>query len=99
MANPWDDVVGTAPYNENLERIKNIAEEKGFILNPDEERVKKVVGLMTMNFKEYNKYYCPCKQSHPLDPTKDVVCPCSTLEQEVNKDGHCYCRLFYKKET
>ncbi|HEC78048.1 MAG TPA: ferredoxin:thioredoxin reductase [candidate division WOR-3 bacterium] len=99
MANPWDGVVGTAPYNENLERIKNIAEEKGFILNPDEERVKKVVGLMTMNFKEYNKYYCPCKQSHPLDPTKDVVCPCSTLEQEVNKDGHCYCRLFYKKET
>ena len=25
---------------------------------------------------EFGKYYCPCKQSHPPDPEKDVLCPC-----------------------
>ncbi len=97
MNNKWDATVGTAEYEKNLARIKKIAEEKGFLLNADEERVKKVVGLMTMNFNEFSKYYCPCKQSHPLEPDKDVICPCSCMKSEVEKDGHCYCRLFYEK--
>ena len=70
MGNSWDPVVGTEEYNKNLARIEKIAQEKGFILNPDDERLKKVVGLMTMNQNEFGKYYCPCKQSHPLDPGK-----------------------------
>jgi ferredoxin-thioredoxin reductase catalytic subunit len=98
MANSWDPVVGTTEYNENLARIEKIAREKGYILNPDEERLKKVVGLMTMNSNEFGKYYCPCKQSHPLDPTKDVLCPCPPLADEVQGDGHCFCKLFYRKE-
>jgi len=82
-------------YEENLERIKGIAGEKGYALNADEERVKKVVGLMTRNYLEFGKFYCPCKQSHPLNPEEDVLCPCPTLEEEVSTNGHCYCRLFY----
>ncbi len=97
MANSWDDIIGTDKYNKNIERIENLAESQGFILNPDEERLKKVVGLMTMNFNEFGKYYCPCKQSHPLDPDKDLLCPCAELEDEVTKDGHCFCKLFYNK--
>ncbi|MGQ9535538.1 MAG: ferredoxin-thioredoxin reductase catalytic domain-containing protein [bacterium] len=27
-----------------------------------------------------------------------MLCPCPTLDEEVKKDGHCYCDLFYKKE-
>ncbi|RKX70130.1 ferredoxin:thioredoxin reductase [candidate division WOR-3 bacterium] len=84
-------------YLENLRRLEKIAREKGYIFNPDKERVNKVVGLMTKNFKEFGKYYCPCKQHHPLDPEKDPLCPCPDLDQEVARDGHCYCRLFYKK--
>jgi ferredoxin-thioredoxin reductase catalytic chain len=82
-------------YETNLQRITGIAEEKDYVLNADEERVKKVVGLMTRNYLEFGKYYCPCKQSHPLDLEKDVLCPCPDLEEEVAKEGHCYCRLFY----
>ncbi len=98
MANSWDDIVGTDKYNKNIERIEKLAESQGFILNPDEERLKKVVGLMTMSFNEFGKYYCPCKQSHPLDPDKDLLCPCAELEDEVTKDGHCFCKLFYSKQ-
>jgi ferredoxin-thioredoxin reductase catalytic chain len=97
MANKWDPVVGTQEYKENFTRIQKIAHEKGYILNPDQDRVKKVVGLMTMNQNEFGKYYCPCKQSHPLDPEKDVLCPCPPIAAEVKKDGYCFCKLFYRK--
>ncbi len=97
MANSWDNVIGTDEYNRNLDRIKKIAESQEVILNPDDQRLKKVVGLMTMNFNEFGKYYCPCKQSHPLDPDKDLLCPCSELKNEVTKDGHCFCKLFFKE--
>ncbi len=98
MANPWDDIVGTDEYNKNFQRVKKLAASNGYQLNLDEERVKKVVGLMTMNFNEFGKYYCPCKQSHPLNPDKDVLCPCSELKDEVIKDGYCFCRLFHRKK-
>ena len=97
MANSWDNVVGTDAYNKNLERIEGIANSTEHQLNPDEERVKKVIGLMTMNFNEFGEYFCPCKQNHPLDPDKDVSCPCSELKDEVTKDGHCFCKLFHRK--
>jgi ferredoxin-thioredoxin reductase catalytic subunit len=95
MGNPWDDTVSTKEYEKNLKRVGNIAKKKGYVLNPDEERLKKVVGLMTMNYNEFKKYYCPCKQSHPLNPEKDELCPCPDMDDEVKKDGHCFCRLFY----
>jgi ferredoxin-thioredoxin reductase catalytic chain len=97
MANKWDPVVGTQEYNKNFTRVKKIAQEKGYILNPNQDRVKKVVGLMTMNQIEFGKYYCPCKQSHPLDPGKNVLCPCPPIAAEVEKDGYCFCKLFYRK--
>lgn len=97
MGNKWDSVVGTQIYEETLSKAQKITEKKGYIINPDQERVHKVVGLMTMNYSEFGKHYCPCKQSHPLNPEKDVLCPCSGLPEEIEKDGHCFCRLFYGK--
>ena len=96
MGNKWDSVLGTQKYNDTLARVDKIAEEKGYILNPDQERLQKVVGLMTMNHNEFGKYYCPCKQSHPLNPGKDVLCPCPPLADEVQKDGYCFCKLFFQ---
>jgi len=96
VANPWDDIVGTMNYNNNLSRIQELAQKHGYSLNPDEDRVKKVVGLMTMNYNTHQAYYCPCKQSHPLDTEKDVTCPCTVWEDEIRKDGNCFCKLFFK---
>jgi ferredoxin-thioredoxin reductase catalytic subunit len=98
MANEWDGVVGTKEYSENLKRVEKIAEVKGYRLNNNQERIQKVVGLMTMNFNEHGKYYCPCKQSEPLDRDKDVLCPCPALDDEVKKDGRCFCKLFFQKK-
>ena len=97
MANKWDTVVGTTEYAENLARINKIAQDNGYVLNPDEDRLRKVIGLMTMNNTEFGKHYCPCKQNHPLNPHKDTPCPCPEMKNEIFKDGHCFCRLFYRR--
>jgi ferredoxin-thioredoxin reductase catalytic subunit len=86
-----------AKYKAALRRIKTIAAKHGCVLNSDKERVEKVIGLMTENYVAAGKYYCPCKQSDPLDADKDVVCPCPEWKEEVAKNGHCFCRLFYEK--
>ncbi|HOO96241.1 MAG TPA: ferredoxin-thioredoxin reductase catalytic domain-containing protein [Caldisericia bacterium] len=83
-------------FFELLEQVKKIAQSKSVKLNPDDERVEKVVGLMTNNLVETGKMFCPCKQSHPIDTHKDVICPCGDCDAEIEKDGHCFCKLFYK---
>lgn len=79
----------------NIERARQVGERLGHVLNPDMARTLKVSNLLARNFAEFGKYYCPCKQSHPLNPDKDVLCPCPTLSDEMTKDGHCFCRLYY----
>jgi len=96
MGNKWDPVVGTAEYNENLVILNKVAQEQGLALNPDQERIRKAIGLMTTSKIEFDKYYCPCKQNHPLDSKKDALCPCPEMKHEIAKDNRCFCRLFYK---
>jgi len=96
LANSWDHVVGTGPYERTLRRAEEHARKNGWTLNPDIERVQKVVGLMTMNHTSAGEYFCPCKQSHPLDIGQDTVCPCPEMNIEIAEDGYCFCRLFYK---
>ncbi|NOQ21385.1 MAG: hypothetical protein GQ565_01870 [Candidatus Aegiribacteria sp.] len=96
MANPWDTVVGTEEYNRTLNRANEIAEKAGCTFNPDKARVQKVIGLMTMNNTAAGDYYCPCKQSHPLDTEKDVICPCSGMKMEIDGEGCCFCKLFFR---
>jgi ferredoxin-thioredoxin reductase catalytic subunit len=78
-----------------IERARKVGEGLGYVLNPDAARTLKVSNLLAKNFAEFGEYYCPCKQSDPLDREKDVTCPCPTLADEIAKDGHCFCRLFY----
>lgn len=86
-------------YRTNFRRLREIAVRKGYVFNADAERVNKVVGLMTRNFKDFGDYYCPCKQSHPLDRSVDTLCPCAAIDEEVAADGQCFCRLFFKAGT
>jgi ferredoxin-thioredoxin reductase catalytic subunit len=96
MSNIWDNIIGTKEFKKNLSRIEKIAHIKKYMLNPDTARLEKVIGLMSMNKQSAGKYFCPCKQSHPLDPLKDVTCPCSELDQQIAKDGNCHCRVFFE---
>jgi ferredoxin-thioredoxin reductase catalytic subunit len=79
--------------------LEDIANRAGYVLNPDGERLEKVVGLMTENLVLAGKRFCPCKQSHPLAPGRDVVCPCPEWKSEIETEGHCFCKLFFLREN
>lgn len=85
-------------YENCLACVKEIAGKHGCVLNPDGERLKKVVSGLAKNFNESGKYFCPCKQSRPLNPEKDTLCPCKEWKEEIEDLGHCFCKLFYAKK-
>ncbi len=84
-------------YRELLIRMSCTAEKNDCVLNKDNERVDKVLGLMAENVVVAGRAFCPCKQSKPLNVSKDVVCPCPEWQKEIEKDGHCFCKLFFRK--
>ena len=85
-------------YEENVSRLEAIAEKKGLMLNPDRERVAKVVGLMTENYQAIGEYVCPCKQKNkPPVKGQDTLCPCPEMDKEIDESGNCHCRLFFKR--
>lgn len=89
----------SSPYEQNLKRLSEIADKNDLVLNPDEERVQKVVGLMAGNYEQVQEWICPCKQTQkPSEKGKDKTCPCNEWMSEINELGHCYCKLFYTKE-
>ena len=81
----------------NLDRARQVGERLGYMLNPNTKRVLKIANLMAGNEEQWGKRYCPCRQSHPIDPEKDVVCPCPGVDEEIARDGHCHCWLFFEK--
>jgi ferredoxin-thioredoxin reductase catalytic subunit len=87
-----------AEYDALRKDLEEVATRAGYVLNPDGGRLEKVLGLMTENLVLTGKRFCPCKQSHPLDPGRDVVCPCPEWKREIETEGHCFCRLFFVRE-
>lgn len=83
-------------YESLVQRMASVALKNGYVLNPDKERVRKVLGLMTENVVATGKPYCPCKQSEPINRKTDVTCPCQDWKEEIKKNGQCFCRLFYR---
>ena len=86
-------------YEKNLIRLKEIAEKRELVLNPDQVRLQKVIGLMTENFEAVGEYVCPCKQTNkPPIKGKDILCPCPNMMDEIARDGYCHCRLFFHRK-
>jgi ferredoxin-thioredoxin reductase catalytic subunit len=82
-----------------LERSEKYAKMKGFALNGDEKVLGLVVAGLARNERENGFAYCPCR-ALTGDKKADAknICPCSFHLDEIAKDGHCRCRLFFSKK-
>lgn len=83
-----------------IEEYKKYAEENGFKLNPDKEVVEKIVKGLLKRENKFGFRYCPCRvMSGDEEKDKSIICPCDFHCKEVEKLGHCICKLFFKKKT
>ena len=78
-------------------RARQLAKEKGYILNVDERQLEAVLRGLARNQERYGAGYCPCR-IRSGDPKKDqtIICPCVHHEKEIEEEGACHCRLFFK---
>jgi thioredoxin len=97
-------MIKEAESKEDRTEIENIirnyqeyAEKNGFKLNPDQEVVARLARGLLENEKKYGARYCPCRRvaGNP-EEDRPNICPCQWHRQEIEKDGHCLCRLFFK---
>nr|DAV17807.1 MAG TPA: ferredoxin-thioredoxin reductase [Caudoviricetes sp.] len=76
------------------EWYKNYADENGYKLG-------KIFDKM---YDAVNKCdgYCPCKyaiyQKNKPDELEDIKCPCIFIQEDMEKTGHCHCKMFDKGE-
>jgi len=74
------------------------ARKNNYRLNRDKRILDFLISGLARNKKEKGAEYCPCR---PLsgDPEEDKkkICPCFWHKKEIEKQGFCHCRLFFKK--
>ncbi len=85
------------PVNAALDYLQNVAKCFNYAINPDDKALRRVVSYMAENKRRFGNYYCPCKQHYPLDQQVDPVCPCKPFRDEIKRDGHCECHVFFDK--
>lgn len=82
-----------------LEHFQRIADRFGYVLNPTERTLERLVKHLAEMHELHGEYFCPCKRHYPLNTEVDPTCPCDTFEDEISSLGHCECHLFYDEEA
>lgn len=90
--------------NEDKQKLANLriwaekyARENGFVLSPDEKIVENILKGLLRNEEKRGARYCPCRLvSGDKEKDKAIICPCIYHRDEIERDGHCHCRLFVK---
>lgn len=74
------------------------AKKQGFKLNPNEKVLEGTIRALIIREKKFGKKYCPCrKMTGDKKNDKKIICPCIYHIEEIEKDGHCFCNLFFKE--
>lgn len=83
-------------YDAVLRFARQYAKAQGYALNPDPEKLDRVVEGLAHNQKNYGFRYCPCRplSDNPKEDAKKI-CPCFWHRDEVKRDGRCHCSLFW----
>jgi ferredoxin-thioredoxin reductase catalytic chain len=80
-----------------LKWANGIARKNGWVLNPDEDHLGIVIRGLVRNKDKFGRPYCPCRlRSGDEEKDRAIECPCVYHKDEIAKDGHCHCLLYYK---
>lgn len=80
-----------------IKEYENYAKENGFNLNPDKKIVEAIVKSLLDREKKFGARYCPCRRiTGNSEEDKKIICPCAYHREELERDGHCLCRLFVR---
>lgn len=80
-----------------IKKSDEYAKSKGFKLNPNKAIVSGIVKGLLIRKEGFGEIYCPCrKMTGDKKADKRIICPCIYHEEEIEKDGHCFCNLFVK---
>ncbi len=93
-------VTDVASEDEVLHWAEEYARENGWILNPDRKTLEAVVRGLARNEERFGARYCPCRlRSGDPDRDRAIICPCAYHRDEIEREGHCHCRLYYRENA
>lgn len=75
--------------------IQKFARIKGYSINPSWMFYTNLKIWMEETLRIFGKRYCPCfEPSADAELNRKLLCPCKYLEDEIERDGMCHCKLF-----
>jgi ferredoxin-thioredoxin reductase catalytic chain len=81
------------------ETLRKIQEPKGYFFSSDRERTMELLEALILNRERYGTMTCPCRlASGNREWDRDIICPCSYREADVEEYGSCYCSLYVSRE-
>lgn len=85
-----------------IEKELKIAEAyakiRNFKLNPDKHGLNFILKGLEENREKFGAPYCPCRvRTGNKEKDTLIICPCAYHLDEIKRDGHCLCKLFWKK--
>ncbi len=83
-----------------LRWAEEYARENGWVLNPDRRTLVAVVRGLARNETRFGARYCPCRlRSGDEGRDRAIICPCAYHRDEIEGEGHCHCRFYYRKDS
>jgi len=59
-----------------------------------------VIRGLARNEQKFGERYCPWRlRSKDVEKDRAIICPCIYHQDEIAKDGHCHCQLYYRKDA
>ncbi len=79
--------------------LQPLQEAKGYYFNRDDSMTMELLEQLLVTKARYGYMACPCRLANgTYEADKDIICPCSYREQDVNEFEACFCGLYVSKE-